>query len=392
MQHILLHLFHYHGHTNNLSLSLSRHHTFRASDIYFLLIPIKHICPRQRIPLKHIDLCFRKVTRTNLLLKQQIQLREAPALGLRQAEIRVHNGQETRACPEEARVITPVPRAGVEHVRRKHRRDDADDVVQVAAEDDGLDSEAARRELRDERIAYRAYGELVEHGPDDHHGARGHGAGFAMRLGYEAKEAHDEEHAAETAEAAEVQCASPETEFHEEPGAEDAGHVDAVLAHGEVVGRGGRESGLLEEVGRVAREGVAAEVLDGPCHADDFGAAQVGSLEAVPVRGTLCDLFFERGCVHHHGNSFVGVEVGLAVETGEAEERLLGVFETAFADQPPGRFGGEEDTDYERDRPHPLQGVRDTVGPFVVTGQHGADHADTDELAETPAEIDVCCH
>ena len=65
----------------------------------------------------------------------------------------------------------------------------------------------------------------------------------------EAKETEDEEHGAETAEAVEVEGAAPEADGHEEPGPEHADHVDAVLAKGEVVGGGGGEAGLLEEVG-----------------------------------------------------------------------------------------------------------------------------------------------
>ena len=210
-----------------------------------------------------------------------------------------------------------------------------------------------------------------------------------MGGGHEAQEAHDEEHGAEAAQADEVEGAAADAQRHEEPGAEDADHVDAVLAHGEGVGLGGVQAGLLQEVGRVVGEGVAAEVLDGPDHADDLGAAQVGALEAVEVAGTPRDLLLEGGRVDHHGDGLVGVEVGLAVEAGQAQEGALGVLDPALPHQPPRRLGGEEDADEQRDGPHPLQGVGDAVGPLVVALQHGLDDADADELAEAPAEVDV---
>ena len=67
-----------------------------------------------------------------------------------------------------------------------------------------------------------------------------------------AEESHDEEHGAETAETVEVERSSADSPGHEEPGAEDADHIDSVLAEGEIECFGGFETGLLQEVGRVA--------------------------------------------------------------------------------------------------------------------------------------------
>lgn len=146
---------------------------------------------------------------------------------------------------------------------------------------------------------------------------------------------------------------------------------------------------MLKEVGGVVGEGVSAEVLDGPDHADNLRAAQIHSLEAVPVGGAGCDLLLQGGRVDHHGDRLVGVKVGLAVQAGQAEQGMLGILGLALADKPPGGFGSEVDGDEERERPHPLKTVGDAVCPLVVALQHGEDDSDTDFLAKTPAEVDV---
>lgn len=93
--------------------------------------------------------------------------------------------------------------------------------------------------------------------------------------------------------------------------------------------------------------------------------------------------------MHHHGDRLIGIKVGLAVQARQPQQRLLGLVRLSLADQPPRRLGGEEDADAERDGPHPLQGVGDTVGPLVVALEHGAQHADANLLTEAPAEVDV---
>lgn len=263
--------------------------------------------------IKDINLGARKLARTHALLEEQIHLRKRAPLRLGNPEVRVDDTQEADAAPEEAGEVAPVPGAGVEHVGGEHAADYRDDVVQVAAEDHGFDLQAAGGELGDERVGHCADRELVEERPDDHHAASCERGLVFVCLRNEAQEAHYQEHGAEAAEAVEVQGSAADAEGHEEPGAEDADHVDAVLAHGEGVGFRGGEAGLFEEVGRVVGEGVAAKVLDGPDHADDLGSAEVGPLEAVEVAGPGCDLLFQRGGVHHHGDCLVGVEVCLPV-------------------------------------------------------------------------------
>ncbi len=226
------------------------------SRIQLLLIPIHNLLIQPNLILKNIHIRTRKLPRANPSLKEQIQLRKTPATRFRDAEVRVDNAEEADTRPEEAGEVSPVPAPRVEHVGRQDGADYADDVVQIAAEDHGLDLEATGGQFSDEGVAHCADGELVEEGPDEHYGARGEGALFFVCFRDKTQEAEDEEHGAETAEAVKVEGAATDSKGHQEPGSEYTGHVDAVLAEGEVVGFVVGEAGLLEEVGGVAREGI----------------------------------------------------------------------------------------------------------------------------------------
>lgn len=150
--------------------------------------------------------------------------------------------------PEEAGVVAPVPRAGVEHIRRENIVDNPDNVIQVPPQHHRLDLQPPRTQLPHQRVAHGPHAQLVAQRPHQHDASRGEGALVAVLLGDEPQEAEDEEHAAEEHEAVEVEGAAADAEGHEEPGAEDADHVDGVLAEGEGVGFVGGEAGLFEEV------------------------------------------------------------------------------------------------------------------------------------------------
>lgn len=45
--------------------------------------------------------------------------------------------------------------------------------------------------------------------------------------------------------------------------------------------------------------------------------------------------------------------------------------------------------DDERDRPHPLESIWNAVCPLIGAREHGSNDTDRNELAKTPAAIDV---
>lgn len=175
---------------------------------------------------------------------------------------------------------------------------------------------------------------------------------------------------------------------HGEPGENGADGPESVLGHGQVERVLGAEAGLDVEVGGVAHEGGAAEILDGPDHDNNFCAAKIDPPEAIEIAGPGRDLLFERVGVDHHVDRVVDVEVGIVLG-GQAEKRTLGILDFLLADQPPWRFRSEETPDDDGKGPHPLQSEGDLVGPFRLVGQHPSEHARGDELSHHPAEINV---
>lgn len=93
--------------------------------------------------------------------------------------------------------------------------------------------------------------------------------------------------------------------------------------------------------------------------------------------------------MHHHGDSFVGVKVSLAVETGQAKQCLLSILGSTSSDQPPRRFGRKKDANEERQGPHPLESIWNAVRPFIVALEHGVNDAYADLLAKAPAEVNI---
>jgi len=212
-----------------------------------------------------------------------------------------------------------------------------------------------------------------------------------VSVGNESEEAHDEEHGTEATETDQVESSATDTNAHQEPCAEYTSHVDTVLSNCEIHSLAGIETGLFKEISRVTRERVAAQVLDSPDHTDNLGTAKIGSLEAVPVAGASRDLLLELGGVNHHINGFIGIKVSLAVQASQAKEGCLSIFNSTLSDQPPRTLGSKGYSDEKRDRPHPLESVRNAVCPLIIAVKQRLHNTNTNSLTHSPAEVDVGC-
>lgn len=93
--------------------------------------------------------------------------------------------------------------------------------------------------------------------------------------------------------------------------------------------------------------------------------------------------------MNHHRDGLVGVEVGLSVHARQSQQGFLGLLDLALPDQPPWGFWCERNSDEEGQWPHPLQSIWNPVRPLVIPIDHTLDHTDTDQLSQSPAEIDV---
>ena len=89
--------------------------------------------------IKNIDLSAGEISRTDSSFEKQIQLSERATCRFGHAEVGVDDAKEANSRPKEAGVIAPIPLTRVEHVWRQNRANDADDIVKITAEYDGLD-------------------------------------------------------------------------------------------------------------------------------------------------------------------------------------------------------------------------------------------------------------
>jgi hypothetical protein len=79
------------------------------------------------------------------MLEQEIQFRKGPTSRLGDSEISIDDAKEANASPKETSIISPIPRAWIQHVRGENITYDAHDVVKVPPKYDGLDLQSACR-------------------------------------------------------------------------------------------------------------------------------------------------------------------------------------------------------------------------------------------------------
>lgn len=76
---------------------------------------------------KYVNLGRGELASADSLLEKNIHFREGTARWFRYPKISVDDAEEADSTPEEARVIAPIPRSRVEHVRSQNAADDAHD-------------------------------------------------------------------------------------------------------------------------------------------------------------------------------------------------------------------------------------------------------------------------
>lgn len=89
-----------------------------------------------------IHMRLAKLPRWDLLREQNIQLLIRPVLRLREPKVGPYGDQSRSSCPEESCFARPIPSRWVDLVGDQYARDDVDDLVGVASQNDGLSSEA----------------------------------------------------------------------------------------------------------------------------------------------------------------------------------------------------------------------------------------------------------
>ena len=177
---------------------------------------------------------------------------------------------------------------------------------------------------------------------------------------------------------------------HAEPGKDARADGASVHANGEVEAVGSAEAGLLVEVRCIAGHSAPTEGLRHPDHAADLGAAQVGAFEAVEIRNAApVQVLFDFVGVLHHGDSLVGVEVGIGVFAGKSKEGSLRLVDFLVPYKPPRRFRREKDPNQDWHCERPLQSEGDAVSPFGLVMDETTDDSDAANLTNQPAHVDV---
>jgi hypothetical protein len=148
---------------------------------------------------------------------------------------------------------------------------------------------------------------------------------------------------------------------HDEPADYRAAEGNASPAKTDVVGNCTADTGLLEEIHRGISESSSVGDLSEEGKAGDFGTAEIGALEAVPVGGSEHFFFLEAGGVDHEGNGLLVLCVRGCGLRGEALERVLCFIEAVLSDEEPGGFRAVQASNKKRDRPDPLHGKGDAV-------------------------------
>lgn len=143
---------------------------------------------------------------------------------------------------------------------------------------------------------------------------------------------------------------------------------------------------LFEEIRGGIGERAARQNLTEEGHTADFRAAQVNTLEAVPVRGAGLNLGLEFGRVDHHGQ--LAVDLFLSLVPSQTTDAVLSVLQTIVAHQVPGALGRQPAHGHQRDGPDPLQSEWDAVRPLIGPIHQSIEYTRCDQLADGPAHVD----
>lgn len=97
----------------------------------------------------------------DFLFEQDVELSSAETLWLRKSEVAPYKGHEAEATPNKAALSSQVPGRWVENGWVEKVGGDAGDIVEVAGQNDTLDTEASGWDLGDETITDRANSDVV---------------------------------------------------------------------------------------------------------------------------------------------------------------------------------------------------------------------------------------
>lgn len=102
----------------------------------------------------------------------------------------------------------------------------------------------------------------------------------------------------------------------------------------------------FEEEGGLVGDQVTGKVLRCVDQAGDDRAAEISTLPEVQERSGTTNVCFNLNCTLNHRKRFIGALLGVVAEALDGSQ---GFFFATAADEPPWRFGGEEEENKEWD-------------------------------------------
>jgi hypothetical protein len=152
------------------------------------------------------------------------------------------------------------------------------------------------------------------------------------------------------------------------PRTDSSNHKHGVENHIKRERKVDRHTGSLQKLNTLADQILTTEQLHSEGHHDNLSPSSINTPETVDVACAECRLNLEFGGMFHHGDR-IGA-VGIAYKSGisQSSNRLLSLFQSTFADEPPRRRRGKPDNREKRRDPHPLDDKGDSPCPVGGDG------------------------
>lgn len=257
----------------------------------------------------------------NVILEQDVEFFRCQTFRFRQTEVCPHETGQAEAAPDKATLAAKIPRRRVEYGRIELVGANTGDVVAIARDHDGLNSQARRRHFGDERVDGRANTDVVS---EDIEAEQSRLCVTDRLIDLRnSQEADGDEDGEQRSQAADEER-PPSDQRHDIPREDRPTKSNCVFANPKVKGLAIREPCLLKEVTDVSPKPDPARDLRHPDHARDFGTSGIGAFKAVPIRRPLADLALVLVGVYYHGDGVVDVEGGVA-GGGQAEKGFAGI-------------------------------------------------------------------
>lgn len=227
---------------------------------------------------------------------------------------------------------TDIPSSRVHKVWLQHTSDNEGNIVGVAAKDNGLLSHPGAAYLGGNGPTKLAGRKLISEFPNQCQIRLGFGnIPYFLVRGQNADDVQDRKHECGTTE---ISSPSANSRHDEDPAEKSSAESEGITTEVEVVNLAGLETNLFVEVGRVVRNGSAAQNLAKEGHTGNLSPSKLEALETVQVRRANTELLLKIVSVHNSGEGLLRVDG--AVFALKASDGCLGLLKSTLTNKMPG--------------------------------------------------------